>query len=53
MLILFSYKNLIPQGGVDDEAGDKDVQLPIHDPNQKQDTMVHVLGMRFSNWYKV
>jgi len=48
-----SHSNLVPEGEVLAEADDEVVQHPIHDPNQKWDTMVPILGMRFSNRYEL
>ncbi|CAI9271593.1 unnamed protein product [Lactuca saligna] len=48
-----SKKNLIPKGGVDEEVDDEVHHFPIHDPDQKWDTMVPVLGMRFSDRYEL
>ena len=48
-----SRNNLIPAGGVGDEVEDSVPKFPIHDPNQKWDTMKPVLGMRFSDRYEV
>ncbi|CAI9284859.1 unnamed protein product [Lactuca saligna] len=42
-------KNLIPQRGIEEEAGGKVKKHPIHDPNQKWDTMMPELGMKFSD----
>ncbi|CAH1447258.1 unnamed protein product [Lactuca virosa] len=39
-----SQKNLIPEKGIEDEAGDKVKKHPIHDPNQKWDTMMPELA---------
>ncbi|CAI9287973.1 unnamed protein product [Lactuca saligna] len=45
-----SQKNLIPQRGIKEEAGGKvKKKHPIHDPNQKWDTMMPELGMKFSD----
>ncbi|CAI9277712.1 unnamed protein product [Lactuca saligna] len=50
LLILFlSQKNLIPERGIEEEASDKVKKHPIHDPNQKWDTMMPELGMKFSD----
>ncbi|CAH1454187.1 unnamed protein product [Lactuca virosa] len=35
-----SKKNLIPEGGIYDEVDDEAHHFPIHNPNQKWDTMV-------------
>ncbi|XP_023758853.1 uncharacterized protein LOC111907317 [Lactuca sativa] len=48
-----SKKNLIPEGGIDEEVDDEVHHFPIHDPDQKWDTMVPVLGMRFSDRYEL
>ncbi|CAI9303295.1 unnamed protein product [Lactuca saligna] len=44
-----SQKNLIPQRGTEEEAGGKVKKHPIHDPNQKWDTMMPEFGMKFSD----
>ncbi|KAL4576182.1 hypothetical protein LXL04_012271 [Taraxacum kok-saghyz] len=45
-----SNKNLIPDEVVEeDEVVSKVHKIPIHDPDQKWDTMKPVLGMRFSD----
>ncbi|KAL4554246.1 hypothetical protein LXL04_039646 [Taraxacum kok-saghyz] len=48
-----SRNNLIPAGGVGDKVEDSVPKFPIHDPNQKWDTLKPVLGMRFSDRYEV
>ncbi|CAI9290960.1 unnamed protein product [Lactuca saligna] len=48
-----SKKNLIPEGGVDEEVDDEVHHFPIHDPDKKWDTMVPILGMRFSDRYEL
>ncbi|KAL4556250.1 hypothetical protein LXL04_038895 [Taraxacum kok-saghyz] len=40
-----SKNNLIPIGGVAVEVEDEVTKFPIHDPNQKWDTMKPILGI--------
>ncbi|CAI9291251.1 unnamed protein product [Lactuca saligna] len=51
--LFLSKKNLILEGGVDEEVDDEVHHFPIHDPDQKWDIMVPVLGMRFSDRYEL
>ncbi|CAI9265110.1 unnamed protein product [Lactuca saligna] len=44
-----SQKNVIQERDTEDEARDKVKKHPIHNPNQKWDTMMPELGMRFSD----